>query len=158
MMSGNIIAALASILIANGTGLLSSFLSGDVKANYALLRKPIFSPPDWIFGVVWPILFVMMGYAAYQVWVTPTTPERRTALALYGLQLLLNFSWSIIFFRFNQRALALAVVVLMAVLVGVTALLFGRIHRTAGWLMLPYLFWLCFAAYLNAGVVWLNRG
>ena len=156
-MKKNYIKALASILVANLVGITSSLLSGDVRSRYAELSKPLLSPPGWLFGVVWPVLFVLMGYAAYRISVNGMDMEkRRKALFLYAVQLILNFSWSIVFFRFGSPWGGLVIVVLLSVLVFQTIRIFGEIDRTAGWLMVPYLLWLFFAAYLNAGIIGLN--
>ena len=126
-----------SVLLAVGVGGLSGFLSRNGMKEYASLKRPPLSPPGAVFPVVWTILFILMGIGAAMVWLTRRT-ERVRALAVYGIQLAVNFFWSILFFREGMR-------------------LFGRVSRTAAWLQLPYFFWLCFAAYLNLGVWWLNR-
>lgn len=145
-----------SVLLAVGVGGLSGFLSRNGMKEYASLKRPPLSPPGAVFPVVWTILFILMGIGAAMVWLTRRT-ERVRALAVYGIQLAVNFFWSILFFREGMRLLAFFWLLLLLGLVALMIRLFGRVSRTAAWLQLPYFFWLCFAAYLNLGVWWLNR-
>ena len=145
-----------SLFIALGTGGFSALLTQGAMERYRELEQPPLSPPGWVFPVVWSALFVLMGIAAYLVWMRDST-GRNGALALYGLQLALNFCWTLIFFNLQNHALAFFWLLLLLGLVALMIRLFDRVSRTAAWLQLPYFFWLCFAAYLNLGVWWLNR-
>lgn len=145
------------ILIAEGVGGLSALLSGGFSDVYTVLRQPPLAPPAWVFPVAWSILYAMMGAASGLIWaVAGETPQGKNALTLYAVQLTLNFSWSIIFFRFQALRLSVAVILLLTVTVIWTAFLFRRIRPAAGWLMVPYILWLLFASYLNIGVWLLN--
>ena len=149
--------ALLSIMIANLVGITSSLLSGDVRFIYIELEKPLLSPPGWLFGLVWPVLFVLMGYSAYRIFVSDTDMrQRQKGLCLYAAQLLLNFSWSIVFFRFGSLWGGLLIIVLLDVLVLMMINTFRKIDRIAALLMVPYLLWLLFATYLNIGIVLMN--
>lgn len=90
-----------SVAVPLAGGLLSNWLSGDVRAVYESLDLPAFAPPAWIFGVVWPLLYLLLGIAAYLIWEKPASSARTQALTFYGAQLLLNFLWSPLFFRFG---------------------------------------------------------
>ena len=148
---------LASIALAEAVGGLSALLSGDISAVYRSLILPPLAPPGWLFPLVWTLLFAMMGVAAYLVGQAPVSAdERRSAWRWYAAQLLVNMSWPVVFFRFQLWGWALAVLIVLIVLVIVTTVKFARIKRLAGYLLLPYLLWLLFAAYLNLGVVILN--
>ncbi|MBP1758286.1 MAG: tryptophan-rich sensory protein [Firmicutes bacterium] len=138
-----------------GVGWLSGFLSGDISGVYALLEKPPLSPPGQIFPVVWTILYLLMGIAAWLV-SRSEGPCRGPALFWFFVQLALNFSWSIVFFRFGLHWAALAILVLLDILVIHTIRLFRKQNPTAAWLMVPYLLWILFATYLNAALALLN--
>lgn len=147
---------IVSLIISLGVGGLSALLTREGMKLYDLVDKPPLTPPDWVFGVVWTVLFALMGVAAYRVFVSES-PQRERALILYAAQLAFNFVWSLIFFNARTFGFALVWIVILWALILMTTVLFRRIDRTAGWLMLPYLLWVTFAIYLNAGVWVLNR-
>ena len=147
---------LICLAIPLAVGGLSALLSGNMD-NFEALNKPPLSPPGWLFPVVWTILFLLMGLASYLVAVSDAPPEEiRKALRVYGIQLAFNFLWSIIFFRFEAYLFAFVWLVLLWVLIAITLLRFVRIRPLAGWLLVPYLLWVTFAAYLNLGTYLLN--
>lgn len=158
MKKVNIPALFFSILAAELVGLLSALLSGNITAGYGAFIKPPLSPPAILFPIVWTILYAAMGTAAYLVWdsVRGTQEERNTALKFYIAQLIVNFMWSIFFFRFEAYWLSVAIIILLDILVIITTLKFKKINRLAYWLMIPYIIWLLFATYLNIGVAVLN--
>ena len=122
------------------------------------LNQPPLSPPGWVFPVVWTVLYLLMGWASFLVWKSDAPQVEKTrALGLYGVQLAVNFAWPLLFFRAGLYGFALVWLVILLVLVVETVLAFRRIDRRAVWLLAPYLLWLLFAAYLNAGVWMLNR-
>lgn len=148
---------LFSIAAAELTGVLSALLAGGQRAVYQALRQPPFSPPAWVFPVVWTILYALMGTAAYLVFRSEASAkEKKNALVLYAIQLALNFLWSIVFFRFEAFWLAVAVIAALTVVLILTVIQFYTIDKTAAVLMLPYLVWVLFAAYLNIGIAVLN--
>lgn len=130
--------------------------SGYDNAWFAALVKPEAMPPGAAFGIVWPVLYVLLGLAVAMILHAKGARGRVLALACFAAQLLLNYVWSPIFFAMHQVGLALGIILLMIVLAAATAWLFARIRRTAGLLMLPYLAWLCFAAFLNYQIIALN--
>lgn len=145
---------LISLAIPLAAGGLSAFLSREGMKAFGALRQPPPSPPMWLFPVVWTILFLMMGLASWLVLRQPFRPG--TALPVYSVQLFFNFFWSLLFFRWG---LFLPALIWLAALWGLilwTLLLFRKASSLAGWLLVPYLLWVTFAAYLNAGVWLLN--
>ena len=149
--------SIPAIMIA---GSLSGYLSNSGYGNdwFVALAKPSFMPPGWAFGVVWPVLYFMLGLAVALILAEPPSKERRNALILFFAQLALNFAWSPIFFAAHAIEPALVVIVVMVVLAALAASQFRRIRPVAGYLMLPYLLWLCFAAALNSAIGRLNPG
>ena len=147
---------LTIILIAELVGVLGSLLSGNTGEIYTSLIKPPLSPPGWLFGVVWPVLYLLMGIAAYLIYQAPQTLERQKATAFYWIQLFVNFLWPIVFFRFEWYWIAVVIIILLDILVSITARLFYKINKAAGYLMIPYLIWILFATCLNIGIAILN--
>lgn len=140
------------------TGGLSSLLTMGGMAAFRQLQKPPLTPADWVFPVAWGILYVLMGVASYLVYTANATPQMRySALIAYGVTLVFNFVWPLLFFRLGMRLVALVWLLLLLGLVALTASIFGRVRKSAGVLLLPYLVWTAFAAYLNLGVYLLNR-
>ena len=141
------------------TGFLGSFATMDsVKTWYADLFRPSFTPPDWAFGVIWPILYVMMGISAFLIWSRGIDKRQvRVALGLFILQLVLNGLWTPIFFGLHMIALALVDIVLLWAAILMTILAFWRISKTAAYLLIPYILWVSFAIVLNATLWFLNR-
>ena len=146
----------AIVIIGSLMGYLSN--SGFENGWYAELRKPSFQPPSWMFGVVWTILYSLLGLALAIVLQEPPAKDRRDALWLFGGQLLLNFSWSPVFFGLQMIDTALVVLLVMLVMALATARYFRKLNGLAGWLMLPYLLWLCLAVSLNYETGRLNPG
>ena len=146
----------AIVLIGSAMGWLSN--SGYDNGWFANLQKPFFMPPGWAFGLVWPILYVLLGLSLAMVWSEPPSPARKKGLTLFFIQLALNFSWSPLFFAAHAIKPALAVIFVMAAMAAMAAGQFWRIRPLAGALMVPYLAWLCFAAALNAAIDRLNPG
>jgi len=147
--------ALVVPLAVGGLGSLATF--DAVRTWYPTLTRPVFAPPNWVFGPVWTALYAMMGVASWLVWRAPDRPRARRALALYGLQLLLNLAWSWLFFGLRQPLAALVEIVALLTLIALTTLRFAPLSRAAAALMMPYLAWVSFATLLNAGFWWLNR-
>ena len=153
----NLRALLLSILIAEGTGLLSGFLSMNTNSMYQSLNKPSFSPPSYVFPIVWTILFFLMAVASYRIWlVGKSGGDVKKALTLYGIQLILNFFWSIIFFRFNLLGLAFIELLLLLIFILLTTFEFYKHDKIAAYLMIPYIIWVSFAGVLNYAIWMLN--
>ena len=152
----SIITVIAIELAGGLSGWLSN--SGYGNAWFDALEKPFFMPPGAAFGIVWPILYALLGVALAMILAEPPSPRKRTALALFFLQLALNFAWSPIFFAGHDIRLAKYVIFIMAVVAGGAAGQFYRLRKTAGLLMIPYLAWLIFAATLNSTIDTLDPG
>ncbi len=152
------IRAIISIAIAQCAGIIGSlFTSANIPTWYATLVRPAWNPPNWVFGPVWTTLYALMGIAAYLVWEQRRTDGRVPfALATYGVQLVLNTAWSIIFFGMHNLGLALAELIVLDIFIVITLVLFWRIRTVAGVLLLPYLAWSLFATYLNYTIWMLN--
>ena len=138
-------------------GAVSALISGSFTGVYSALAKPPLSPPAAVFPVVWAILYALMGLSAYLIYASDEDSANRTqALGLYVIQLAVNFSWSIIFFRFRLLGAAMFVAILLFVLVLAMVIAFRKVRPFAAWLNLPYLAWSLFAAYLSIGFSILN--
>lgn len=146
---------LLSILTAQSAGLLGSiFTTSSIPTWYINIIKPEWNPPSWIFGPVWITLYTLMGIAAYLIWKNKNTS--RHALTLYGIQLLLNALWSILFFGLKNPGLAFAEIIVLWVFIVGTLISFWKIDKRAGALLLPYLAWVSFAVFLNYTIWQLN--
>ena len=146
-----------SILLPVLVGALAAFLTRDNFADYEQLYKPLFSPPGAVFGIVWTILYILMGIACYRIIQKEASkPRKARALKLYAGQLIINFLWPIIFFNFQMYTLACLWAALLLLLVFFCWLLFEHIDKWAGRLFVPYLLWCAYALYLSAGVALLN--
>lgn len=142
---------LISIGISLGTGIFASILTRDSMQQYGNMYNPPLAPPAWLFPVVWTILYILMGIAAYLVYISDAEGKER-ALRTYGFQLAVYFFWTIIFFNFNAYLLAFAWLVLLWYLIFLTIRQFKEIKETAAWLLFPYLLWVTFAGYLNLAI------
>lgn len=150
--------SLFTVPLVLGLGLLSGFAAGSGPGNawFAALDKPAIYPPPATFGIVWSVLYVLMGVALAMIITAWGARLRGVAIVLFVLQLALNLSWSPLFFALHQPRLAFGVIVAMVAATLGTLVVFTRIRPLAGMLLLPYLAWLCFAALLNWQFVELN--
>lgn len=123
---------------------------------YQEIAKPPWTPPGWIFGPVWTFLYALMGVAAWLVWREPGRSISNLALGVYILQLILNAVWSWIFFGLYRIGLAFADLIILWILLGITTILFWKVRRAAGILLLPYIAWVTFAGFLNYTIWILN--
>lgn len=135
-------------------GSVSAFLTRESMQTFSTLNKPPLSPPGWLFPIVWTILYILMGLASYMVLISKK--ENTSALTVYGIQLVFNFFWSIIFFNLSLYLFAFVWLILLWILILKTTILFSQISKSAGYLMVPYLLWVTFAGYLNLGIYLLN--
>jgi benzodiazapine receptor len=133
------------------------FTSPNVPGWYANLDKPSWTPPSWVFGPVWSLLYLLMGISLWQVWRKTGFRAAAMPLTLFGIQLVLNMAWSGLFFGLRSPGAALVEIVLLWCAILATMIAFRRRSALAGWLMLPYLAWVSFAAALNLAIWNLNR-
>lgn len=154
----NILQLLIAIAICEAAGIIGSvFTVQAIPDWYNTLAKPALNPPSWVFGPVWTTLYALMGIAVFLIW-KHTLKDRavRTALLVFLIQLALNTTWSIVFFGLQNPALAFLNIVAMWVAIVWTMVLFYRISKPAMWLLVPYILWVSFAAYLNFAIWMLN--
>lgn len=145
------------VISAELVGALSALLSGGFSDFYDVYTKPPLLPPAWLFPVVWTVLYAAMGFSAYLIYSSDAdSTAKRKCLTLYFAQLAVNFSWSIVFFRFEAIWAAFAVIILLLVLVIAMTVCFGRIRPAAALLNIPYILWIAFASYLNLATALLN--
>lgn len=125
---------------------------------YAGLAKPFFSPPNWIFGPVWTILYILMGISAFFIWSKGTKNKKvREALKLFAIQLFLNAIWSPVFFGARNLLLALLIIIAMWIYIVKTIMAFSKLDKNASYLLYPYIAWVSFATILNFSVWLLNK-
>ena len=145
------------IISAELVGAVSALLSGGFTDLYGSLIQPPLSPPAILFPIVWTIFYALMGWSAYLIYSEEDAPDRAKALILYAVQLAVNFSWSIIFFRFGQLGAAAITAVLLSILVAAMILEFRKIRLKAALLNIPYMLWSLFASYLAIANWALNK-
>lgn len=148
---------LVALAIPLAVGGLSGALTSDgIDEWYQYLEKPAFNPPNYLFGIVWPVLYALMGVSLFLIWVSPPHPRKRIAYVAFSVQLALNFFWSFIFFNFREPAWALAEIVVLWVCILWMIRTFYLIRKWAAVLQIPYLLWVTFATVLNAAIWLLN--
>lgn len=136
-------------------GISSLIVNSGFKSYATEAAKPPFSPPQWIFPIVWTILYILMGISSYLVFQKDKT-EAKQPLALYAIQLVLNFMWPVFFFSLKAYLFSFIWLMLLWAFALSMTVMFYKADRTAGLLQIPYVVWLTFAAYLNLGVYLLN--
>jgi translocator protein len=147
-----------AFFICQSVGIVSGLLTqNEMETWYSTLNKPSWNPPAYLFGPVWTTLYFLMSISLWLIWKSdaPETQKMRAELT-FALQLFLNFMWSILFFKCHSPALALIDIFLMIVTILMTIGRFARMSKTAAWLLVPYLMWVCFATVLNYRIWALN--
>jgi tryptophan-rich sensory protein len=134
----------------------SLFTSASVDGWYRTLLKPAWTPPNWIFGPMWTLLYLAMAIAAWLVWQHRAFFKVSAALSLFAVQLVLNAAWSAVFFGLQNPGLAFVNIVLLWGVILVTMINFWRITTASGWLFVPYILWVSFAAALNFAIWRMN--
>ena len=146
-----------SILGSFAAGTLGSLATTpNIPTWYAALNKPPLNPPNWVFGPVWSLLYLLMGIALALIILKTTKLSKKNAYTWFGLQLVLNALWSVVFFGFHAPWVGVVVIALLiaAILMNIRA--FYKIKPVAAWLLVPYLGWVCFATYLTVSIAFLN--
>lgn len=158
MKIANISRLIVAIFVCQLAGIVgSAFTRASIPTWYATLQKPAFTPPNWLFAPVWSSLYLLMGIAAYLVWNKGMqNREVRIALFIFGIQLVLNVFWSFFFFKLQSPLYGFVEIVILWLAILLTVIYFLRISRTASLLLLPYIFWVSFAAILNFYIMKLN--
>jgi translocator protein len=154
-----IVKLVVSILLPQAAGAIGALCTASsIPSWYADLEKPWFNPPNWIFGPVWTILYIMMGAALYLVWRNGLADrKRKTAVALFAVQLALNLLWSILFFGMRSPLAGLVEIAFLWVFILAALMAFYRVSKSAGLLLAPYLLWVSFAAVLNYMIYIMNN-
>ncbi len=149
---------LAAIFLCQAAGVIGAiFTTAAIPTWYVTLLKPFFSPPNWVFGPVWTLLYTMMGVALFLIWQKrDIDPRVHQALRWFTGQLVLNTLWSIVFFGQKDLWLAVGVILVLWYLIFKSIRQFLPISAWAGWLLAPYLAWVSFATVLNIAIAYLN--
>ena len=152
----SLVVAVVIPLVVGGLGGIAT--ASSIPTWYQGLNKPGWNPPGWVFAPVWTLLYILMGVAAWLVWRQGwDNPQVQVALAIFGVQLLLNLFWSLIFFGLHSPGWAVLEIVVLWGFILATTVQFYRLESAAGLLLIPYQLWVTFAAVLNATVWQLNR-
>jgi len=153
------IGSLIAIVISFAAGAIGSLATmSSIPTWYAALNKPPFNPPNWLFGPAWTILYIMMGISSYLIWEKGwEKPEVKIALALFAIQLILNSSWSVLFFGTHSLIRGFVCIVFLWFAILLTMIKFFALSSTAGWLLVPYILWVSFASILNYFIMVLNK-
>lgn len=149
---------ITSIIICLAVGGISGYLTtSEITTWYSTLQKPSFNPPNYLFGPVWTILYILMAISFWLIWKSNASEAlKNKAILLFGIQLILNFFWSIIFFRFHQLGFAFVEIISMWIFILLSILAFYPISKPAAYLLMPYLCWVSFASVLNFSIWRLN--
>lgn len=163
MKTNDTIKLTVAVAVSELAGVMGSiFTIPSIDGWYEFLDKPELTPPSWIFAPVWTVLYACMGIAAFLMWSSyakATEDEKRgikMALALFGIQLVLNALWSIIFFGLQNPGAAFIDIIFLWFAILATIIAFARISKPAAWLLIPYIVWVSFAVYLNYSIYVLN--
>lgn len=141
-------------------GYISSIVTREnIPTWYALINKPFFTPPNWVFAPVWTLLYIMIGFAAGSVWNKIDTDETnvKKAFLFFLIQLALNALWSYLFFGLRNPMLASFEIILLWLMIYETYVQFKKVDKVSGYLLLPYLAWVSFATILTFSIWYLNR-
>jgi tryptophan-rich sensory protein len=157
MKPTDILKLVASVILCQIAGFLGSlFTTPAIPTWYATLKKPFFTPPNWIFSPVWISLFILMGISLFFVWRRQGHPQFKKALIFFFVQLILNVLWSLAFFGLRLPLLGFIDIILLWIAILLTILHFLKVSKFAGVLLIPYLLWVGFATLLNLSLWILN--
>lgn len=146
----------ASLAVAFSAAVIGSAVSAqNIPTWYAALEKPVLNPPNFIFGPVWTVLYVLIGLSLYLFW-TSVGRGKWSGYIAFGVQMVLNALWSVVFFGLQLPLFGVFVIVLLDIMVVVTIVLFYEKSRKAAYLLVPYLLWILFATYLTISIWLLN--
>lgn len=124
---------------------------------YRSIERPSWNPPSWLFAPVWTTLYVLMGIAFYLIWRTQASPQRNRAMGLWVAQLVLNFFWTIVFFKLHEPGWAKVEIAVLWFMILLTIFAFARINKLAAWLLVPYISWVSFASILTFTIWQMNK-
>ncbi|MBZ0202114.1 MAG: tryptophan-rich sensory protein [Ignavibacteria bacterium] len=154
----NFLKLIICILICQLAGIIGSFFTIEsISMWYAALEKPALNPPGWIFAPVWITLYTLMGISLFLVWNKKSASKKANgAIAVFFVQLILNALWSIIFFGLHQVLISVIVILLLWIFILISIIRFSKVSKMASILLVPYIIWVSFAAYLNISILMLN--
>jgi len=153
-----ILKLIISVLVCQGAGIVGSlFTTSAISTWYVTIQKPSFNPPNWIFAPVWTLLFLLMGISLYLVWSKGLKDKKiKTALFIFGIQLVLNIFWSFLFFGLQSPLYAFIEIIIFWLAISLTIISSYKISKLAAYLLLPYILWVSFASVLNFSILILN--
>ncbi len=153
----NIIRLVISLAIPLSVGSIAGYYTTkEIDGWFSTLIKPEFNPPNWIFGPVWTALYIMMGIALYLIWTRRRDLSKRYVYGIFAVQMILNFSWSIVFFNLHEIGWALVVIIALWLAIILTIFAFRKHSKIAAGLLVPYICWVSFASILNYAIWSLN--
>jgi len=151
---------IGSVGISLMAGLIGSFFTfSEINSWYATLNKPVFNPPNWIFGPVWTVLYILMGISLFLIIETKNKKVinyKKVGYIVFGAQLALNTLWSLIFFGMKDLGLALFVILVLWTCIAFSIYYFNKVNKVAAALLVPYILWVSFATVLNFSILMLN--
>jgi tryptophan-rich sensory protein len=158
MKTKSIIKLFSAVLICLGAGFVGSFFTTpEIATWYQTINKPIWNPPSWLFGPVWTTLFILMGIALFLIWQKAAhSKSAHRAVVFFLVHLLFNIFWSVAFFNLHSPFYAFIAIIVLWLMIFTLMLWFFRLDKKAGALLIPYLFWVSFAGYLNYTIWQLN--
>ncbi|RZL34185.1 MAG: tryptophan-rich sensory protein, partial [Pedobacter sp.] len=148
------LAFIINIAITLSIGALGGWATAkSVQTWYPKLNKPSFNPPNWLFAPVWTSLYVLIGIAAYLVWIRrDRIIHLPRTIAIYFIQLILNLAWSFIFFYLHEIGFALFEILILLAVIIINAVMFYKINKWAGLIFIPYILWVSFASFLTYNI------
>lgn len=153
----NLLKLILCILIPLVIGAISGIATtSKIGTWYKMLNKPFFNPPNYIFGPVWSLLYILMGVSFYLILQSTNNEKRSLAISIFVFQLILNFLWSFLFFKYQLLGAAFIEILLLWGSIVYMIIVFYRINKTAGIIQIPYLLWVSFASILSGSILWLN--
>ena len=155
MLKNKIVTFILFLIITFSASLIGGLATVTFKEPwYSLLNKPIFNPPDWVFGPVWTILYLLMTISIWMYWHSKN--KEMNTIYIYFIHIVFNTTWSVVFFGLHQILLALIVLLILIILIIILILKFKRVNKVSSYLMIPYLLWSCYALFLNFNLYILN--
>ncbi len=150
-----IIKLILCIVLTLSIGAISGIATASGINNwYVTLNKPVFNPPNYLFGPVWTVLYILMGVSFYLILQSKNAILKNRAITIFFIQLFLNFSWSFLFFKFQLVGITFIEIIILWVSIIIMIVAFYKINKVASWLQIPYLLWVSFASVLN-GSIWI---
>ena len=148
-----ILCIILTVLVGAISGIATT---NSIKDWYVAINKPFFNPPNYLFGPVWTVLYILMGISFFLILRSPKSDLRNKAIVVFCIQLVLNFCWSFIFFKFHLIGLAFVEIILIWLSIIWMILVFSKINKAAAYLQVPYFLWVSFASILNFSIWYLN--